>query len=249
VEAARERNADGQLEPEGPDDIRRLIVAHNAMEGRIIGLLDEKDVMLGAIGHDLETPLAALRVRIEAVEDGTERARMAATIEDINRSLDDILSLARVGRPSDPLETTELSALVTDVMGEYEDMGEDVTLEDTVRIVLRCAHVAAPRHAQSGVQRLALWPAGASRGARGRRGGAAHRGRWSGHSRKRDPADDGAVHPAGGLAQHRHRGHRAGPHSGARIADQHGGSLALANRWQAGAIVGLTATLRLPLAA
>jgi signal transduction histidine kinase len=104
-----------------------------------VGLLDEKNVMLGAIGHDLKTPLAALRVRIEAVEDDAERARMAATIEDINRSLDDILSLARVGRPSDPLETTELSALVTDVMGEYEDMGEDVTLEDTVRIVLRCA--------------------------------------------------------------------------------------------------------------
>jgi hypothetical protein len=32
-EFARERSAEGQLEPEGPDDIRRLIVAHNAMEG------------------------------------------------------------------------------------------------------------------------------------------------------------------------------------------------------------------------
>jgi len=134
VEAfASERSVVGQLQPEGPDDIRGLIVAHNAMEGRIIGLLDEKDVMLGAIGHDLKTPLAALRVRIEAVEDDTERARMAATIEDINRSLDDILSLARVGRPSDPLEVTELSALVADVVGEYEDMGEDVILGDTVR--------------------------------------------------------------------------------------------------------------------
>jgi signal transduction histidine kinase len=92
VEAfARDRSVDGQLVPGGPEDIRRLIEAHNAMEGRIAGLLDEKDVMLGAIGHDLKTPLAALRVRIEAVEDDAERGRMAKVIEDINRSLDDIL--------------------------------------------------------------------------------------------------------------------------------------------------------------
>lgn len=130
------RDADGQMEPEGPEDVRRLIVAHNAMEARIAGLLDEKDVMLGAIGHDLKTPLAALRVRIESVEDETERARMAATIEDIVRTLDDILSLARVGRPRDPREPSELSALVASVVEEYEDMDEPVILGDTTRLVL-----------------------------------------------------------------------------------------------------------------
>ena len=130
------RDADGQMEPEGPDDVRRLIVAHNAMEARIAALLDEKDVMLGAIGHDLKTPLAALRVRIESVDDDTERGRMAATIEDIVRTLDDILSLARVGRPRDPREPAELSALVASVVEEYEDMSEPVTLGDTNRLVL-----------------------------------------------------------------------------------------------------------------
>jgi len=124
------------LEPAGPDDARRLIAAHNAMEGRIAALLDEKNVMLGAIGHDLKTPLAALRVRIESVEDESERARMAATIEDITTSLDDILSLARVGRPTDALERTDLGALVASVVEEYEDMGEDVALGATARIAL-----------------------------------------------------------------------------------------------------------------
>ncbi len=124
------------LDPSGPEDTRRLITAHNAMEARIAGLLDEKDVMLGAIGHDLKTPLAALRVRIESVEDDTERARMADTIEDITNSLDDILSLARVGRPSDPLERTDLAALVASVVEEYEDMGEPVELGQTDRVAL-----------------------------------------------------------------------------------------------------------------
>ncbi len=130
------RAGEGQLQPTGPEDTRRLIAAHNAMEARIGGLLDEKDVMLGAIGHDLKTPLAALRVRIESVEDPVERDRMAATIEDITRTLDDILSLARVGRPSDPLERTELSALLASVVEEYEDMGEPVELGQTDRIAM-----------------------------------------------------------------------------------------------------------------
>ena len=130
------RDGSEPLPVEGPDDVRRLIVAHNALESRIATLLDEKDVMLGAIGHDLKTPLAALRVRIESVEDDAERGKMAATIEDLNRSLDDILSLARVGRPSDPLEPTELSALAAAVVEEYEDRGKPVTIADGPRIVV-----------------------------------------------------------------------------------------------------------------
>ena len=130
------RPSEEPLQPSGPEDTRRLIAAHNAMEARIAALLNEKDVMLGAIGHDLKTPLAALRVRIETVEDPAERAKMAATIEDITRSLDDILSLARVGRPSDPLERTDLSALVASVVEEYEDMGEPVELGNTQRLTL-----------------------------------------------------------------------------------------------------------------
>lgn len=130
------RDGGPPLAAEGPDDVRRLIAAHNALETRIATLLDEKDVMLGAIGHDLKTPLAALRVRIESVEDDAERGKMAATIEDINRSLDDILSLARVGRPSDPLEQTELGALAAAVVEEYEDQDKPVTISDGPRIVL-----------------------------------------------------------------------------------------------------------------
>ncbi|WP_232843992.1 sensor histidine kinase [Allopontixanthobacter sediminis] len=132
---ARTQDPSTPLTPEGPDDIRRLIAAHNRMEAKVGALLDEKNVMLGAIGHDLKTPLAALRVRIESVEDDHERGRMAASIEDITRSLDDILSLARVGRASEPPERAELSSLVASVVEEFEDMGDPVTLAETSRIV------------------------------------------------------------------------------------------------------------------
>jgi signal transduction histidine kinase len=134
AEIARPGTPSQPLSPQGPDDVRQLMAAHNAMEARIAAMLAEKDVMLGAIGHDLKTPLAALRVRIESVEDDAQRARMAATIEDIARTLDDILELARVGRAANPPERAELSALAASVVEEFEDMGEPVTLAEGARI-------------------------------------------------------------------------------------------------------------------
>lgn len=246
---ARSRAPAGQLAPEGPDDIRRLIVAHNAMERRVGALLDEKDVMLGAIGHDLKTPLAALRVRIEAVEDDGERSRMAATIEDINRSLDDILSLARVGRPSDPLEQTELSALVADVVGEYEDMGEDVTLGEAERMVmpLRATWL---RRAMRNLVSNALRYGTRARVSLRREGGEA----------VLTVEDDGPGIPDHEIARMmepftRLEASRNSATGGAglgltlarAIADQHGGGLILVNRAEGGETTGLTATLRLPL--
>lgn len=133
---AATRDAASQIEPEGPDDVRELILAHNAMERSIVTLLDEKDVMLGAIGHDLKTPLAALRVRIESVEDADERGRMAATIDGIARTLDDILSLARAGRVRESAEVTDLSALIAELVEEYEDLGQPVTITQTSRIAI-----------------------------------------------------------------------------------------------------------------
>jgi len=120
----------------GPDDIRELITAFNGMRTRIVSMLDEKDRMLGAIGHDLRTPLASLRVRTELVDDEAERDRMAETIDDMNRTLDDILSLARLGRPNEAETRVDLPALVDSVIEDFRDLGADVTLEDSDRITV-----------------------------------------------------------------------------------------------------------------
>ncbi|MEP1420480.1 MAG: ATP-binding protein [Erythrobacter sp.] len=125
-----------ELEETGPADTRRLIAAHNTMEARIAALLDEKDVMLGAIGHDLKTPLAALRVRIESVSDDDQRDKMAASIEDITVTLDDILMLARMGRKGSlETEAVDLGALAIGIVEEFEDLGDPVTIINPQRLV------------------------------------------------------------------------------------------------------------------
>jgi len=246
---ARTRSLDGQLVAEGPADLRRLIVAHNEMEARISALLDEKDVMLGAIGHDLKTPLAGLRIRIESVEDENERLKMAATIEDIVRSLDDILSLARVGRPSDRKETTDLTALIAGIVEDYEDMGEDVTMADSNRLVMPLR---------------ATW---LRRAVRNLVGNAIRYGQRARVSLARDGGDavirvddDGPGIPDGDISAMLEPFRRGEPSRNTEtggaglgltlakaIAEQHGGRLILANRLaENGKVAGLTATLRLP---
>ena len=125
------------VEERGPDDVRAVITAYNGMGARVTAMLDEKDRMLGAIGHDLRTPLAALRVRIESVDDDADRARMAEIIDEMNRMLDDILSLARLGRPSEAVTDVDLAALVDAVVEDFRDIGAAVTLEDSPRIRAR----------------------------------------------------------------------------------------------------------------
>lgn len=121
----------------GPADITGLVQSFNQLQTRVTAMLDEKDRMLGAIGHDLRTPLAALRVRVESVEDDTDRARMSETIAEMNRTLDDILSLARMGRPSEPVTEVDLAALVDAVVEDFRDLGQDVSFDEAERLRMR----------------------------------------------------------------------------------------------------------------
>jgi signal transduction histidine kinase len=92
-------------------------------------MLTEKDVMLGAIGHDLKTPLASLRVRIESVEDDGERSKMAATIEEMVHILDDILILARLGNSAEKPVLTDIGALAQMVADELD--GDKLRVEQS----------------------------------------------------------------------------------------------------------------------
>jgi signal transduction histidine kinase len=135
-----------EIEPlpaEGPDDVKQLIDAFNAMQSRVSNLLGEKDVMLGAIGHDLKTPLAALRVRVESVEDDEERDKMADTIDEMVTILDDILTLARLGKSGETIQSVDIGALVESISEEYPaatfDAGDIRVIGNVRPILLRRA--------------------------------------------------------------------------------------------------------------
>ena len=132
---------------DGPEDVRALIRAFNSMRGRIHSMLGEKDRMLGAVGHDLRTPLASLRVRVESVADARQRDAMIATIEEMAAMLDDILALARAGQPRDERVETDLAALLASVTEDYQALDKPVSLASEGVIAVRRVRPVALRRA------------------------------------------------------------------------------------------------------
>jgi signal transduction histidine kinase len=122
--------------PRGPADLRRALEAFNAMNRRTLALLDEKDRMLGAIGHDLRTPLASLRIRAENMGPEEERERLVATVEEMAATLEDILTLARTGRAREPVRAVDLAALADAVVEEFRELDRPAAFVPSPRAVL-----------------------------------------------------------------------------------------------------------------
>jgi len=124
-----------KVEERGPADVRRALVAFNAMSERVSAMLDEKDRMLGAIGHDMRTPLASLRIRVESMEPPAERDKVIETLEEMTAMLEDTLALARAGRATEPVRPVDLSALADAVVEEFVTLGQAVEMLAGERLV------------------------------------------------------------------------------------------------------------------
>jgi len=126
---------------QGPGDVRQTLEAFNAMSRRVSQLLGEKDVMLGALGHDLRTPLSSLRIRVENMEPEAERQKAIRTIEEASDLLEDILELARQGRSKEPIKTMDISILVQDIVEDYSDTGAPVSMLTSEKGPVACRPV------------------------------------------------------------------------------------------------------------
>ena len=80
----------------------------------------------------LQSPMA--RALLQQVDDA-ERARMSETIDEMNRMLEDILSLARAGRSAESPQKVDLAALADAVVEDFVELGSPVTLADSDRAV------------------------------------------------------------------------------------------------------------------
>lgn len=115
------------LTPRGPNDVRDLMGAFNLFRARIDTMMADKDRMLGAVGHDLRTPLASLRVRVEQVGDDALRAKMIASIDELAAMLNDILAVARSGAGVEAPTRIRLGPWLDALVAEYAERGLAVT--------------------------------------------------------------------------------------------------------------------------
>nr|WP_090439545.1 ATP-binding protein [Pseudomonas benzenivorans] len=110
----------------GPHEARQAAHAFNLMQQRVRQQVQQRGRMLAAVSHDLRTPLARLKLRVEQIPDQLLRGRMAQDLEEMIGMLDATLRYLHEQRSSEALQWLDLQALVESMVEDAQDRGAAV---------------------------------------------------------------------------------------------------------------------------
>lgn len=122
---------------EGPEDVRRAAAAFNAMTDQVSRTLESQRQLLSAVGHDLRTPITAMRINIEFVNDAELRERLERNLEELQELTEAVLSAAR-GAGGEPMRHIDVAALVESLCADLIDMGKPVTWQAHDPVPMNC---------------------------------------------------------------------------------------------------------------
>ncbi|MFE0515637.1 sensor histidine kinase [Streptomyces sp. NPDC058964] len=136
LEAATSQLADGQLTnpPDatiGPPELRRLAVSFTHTATRLQHLLSSQQAFASEASHQLKTPLAALRLRLENFEPYLDpRAHPSldeavGEVERLGRMVQGLLALARLENTATTPEPVDLDAVLTDRVAMWEPLAAE----------------------------------------------------------------------------------------------------------------------------
>jgi signal transduction histidine kinase len=114
------------LPEQGPAQLKRAIRAFNEMQIRLQRFLSDRTRMLGAISHDLRTPLTRLRLRIETDRAAEEKSKVLGDIEVMESMLTSTLSFIRGVDDVETAEIVDLDSLLQTVCDLVSDTGGEV---------------------------------------------------------------------------------------------------------------------------
>lgn len=102
-----------------PTEVRLLVDATNGLIERLEQSFTAQAEFVGNVVHELRTPLATLRVRLDAVADAGLRAALLAQADRMSHVVSQLRDLARLDSMSDDdLVTIDLVGLARDVLAE-----------------------------------------------------------------------------------------------------------------------------------
>ncbi|MDV2985129.1 UNVERIFIED_CONTAM: HAMP domain-containing sensor histidine kinase [Methylobacteriaceae bacterium AG10] len=121
------RATEPALAQQGAPEIRRLAQAVQAMQERIVGLMGERSMLIGAISHDLKTYLTRMRLRAERVAEPERRDRLVEDVDAMTALIETSLGFARgtaeVGRAP-----VDLADIVAVEVAEHAAQGARISL-------------------------------------------------------------------------------------------------------------------------
>ena len=118
----------------GPAEIGRAARAFNQMQSRLRAFVDDRTMMVGAISHDLRTPLTRMRFRLEDVPD-SQRDGLLGEVEEMEEMITQVIGFIRDVSAAGPRETVDLATLVEETVRDARVVGAEIEinrLEDAV---------------------------------------------------------------------------------------------------------------------
>ncbi|HMA49586.1 MAG TPA: ATP-binding protein [Magnetospirillaceae bacterium] len=114
---------------DGPAEVGRAARAFNRMQSRLKSFVDDRTAMVGAISHDLRTPLTRLRFRIEDVESETMRDDMIGEVEEMEQMITSVLAFIRDASTPGVRERLDLRTILDEVVRNVTLIGGDAAVE------------------------------------------------------------------------------------------------------------------------
>jgi len=114
------------LDESGPREARQAAHTFNKMQRRIIEQVQQRSRMLGAVSHDLRTPLSRLKLRLEQIDDDKLQGQMRQDLDDMIGMLDATLTYLHEQRTSEARQWMDVQALVESLSENAQDQGADV---------------------------------------------------------------------------------------------------------------------------
>ncbi|MGH8177092.1 MAG: ATP-binding protein [Steroidobacter sp.] len=114
-----------ELMEDGPVDLRRAIRSFNRMQQQVTDEVAKRTNTLAAISHDVRTPLTALRVKAELIDNADVRRDLISSINKMEEITASALEFLRGQSRSEPMRPVDLSALLESECLDFEEVGRN----------------------------------------------------------------------------------------------------------------------------
>ena len=132
------------LELRGSSEIGVAARAFNDMQERLRRYVEDRTSMIGAVAHDLRTPLTRLRFHAESAP-APLREKMAGDIAEMDAMVAATLAFVRDATQAGARAQLELRSLLDSVVDGFAEQGRDVRLQPGESVVIEGDSVALKR--------------------------------------------------------------------------------------------------------
>jgi signal transduction histidine kinase len=140
----RDGDLDRRAQPAGPYEVAEVGQAVNELADRINSLLASTRIAAADLGHRLRTPLTAVRLATEAVTNGAERAKLTASLDDLESAVSRLITETRQA-PRPVSRRADLAEAVRDRMAFWTVLAKSQQRWAGVSVPARRADVALGR--------------------------------------------------------------------------------------------------------